>query len=120
MKYFLLGDPLLESSLTKGTTLCSEAHKTAVEVIFSPVSTHFQAVQAAKTWKLSGVSADLPDFSFSPQEYITQVLTHFLSISKIYFFPISISITTSGYHTTKIMTMHIIMEIYLKLLLTFM
>jgi conserved oligomeric Golgi complex subunit 7 len=69
----LLGDPLLEPSLRKGTNLCSEAHKTAVEVIFSPVSTHFQAVLAAKTWKLPGVSADLPDFSFSPQEYITQV-----------------------------------------------
>ncbi|XP_059485795.1 conserved oligomeric Golgi complex subunit 7 [Neocloeon triangulifer] len=67
------GDPLMEPSLRKGTNLCSEAHKTAVEVIFSPVTTHFEAVLAAKTWKLSGVSADLPDFSFSPQEYITQI-----------------------------------------------
>ncbi|XP_065340265.1 conserved oligomeric Golgi complex subunit 7 isoform X1 [Cloeon dipterum] len=74
------GDPLLEAPLRNGTNLCSTAHKTAVEVIVSPVMPQLDAVLAAKTWQLHRVSADLPDFSFSPQEYITQIGQYLMTL----------------------------------------
>ena len=57
--------------------LCSDVHHTTFQVIFAPISVQLEQVQSAPAWssvkQATGVAADLPDFSFAPQEYITQV-----------------------------------------------
>ena len=63
------------SSLNK---LCSDVHHTTFQVIFAPISVQLEQVQSAPAWssvnkQATSVAADLPDFSFAPQEYITQV-----------------------------------------------
>jgi hypothetical protein len=58
--------------------LCSDVHHTTFQVIFAPISVQLEQVQSASAWsnvnkQATSVAADLPDFSFAPQEYITQV-----------------------------------------------
>ena len=58
--------------------LCSDVHHTTFQVIFAPISVQLEQVQSAPAWssinkQATSVAADLPDFSFAPQEYITQV-----------------------------------------------
>jgi len=65
----------IASSLNK---LCSDVHHTTFQVIFAPISVQLEQVQSAPAWssvnkQATSVAADLPDFSFAPQEYITQV-----------------------------------------------
>jgi hypothetical protein len=64
----------IASSLNK---LCSDVHRTTFQVIFAPISVQLEQVQSAPAWssinKQATNVADLPDFSFAPQEYITQV-----------------------------------------------
>ena len=65
----------IASSLNK---LCSDVHRTTFQVIFAPISVQLEQVQSAPAWssvnkQATNVAADLPDFSFAPQEYITQV-----------------------------------------------
>ena len=76
----------IASSLNK---LCSDVHRTTFQVIFAPISVQLEQVQSAPAWssvnkQATSVAADLPDFSFAPQEYITQVswtvVTHYYSL----------------------------------------
>jgi hypothetical protein len=58
--------------------LCSDVHHTTFQVIFAPISVQLEQVQSAPAWsninkQATSIAADLPDFSFVPQEYITQV-----------------------------------------------
>ncbi|XP_015429189.1 PREDICTED: conserved oligomeric Golgi complex subunit 7 [Dufourea novaeangliae] len=65
--------------------LCSDLHRATYEVIFAPIFTQLLLVQKAPVWSaevntLSQLSADLPDYSFSPQEYITQVGQYLMTL----------------------------------------
>lgn len=75
--YFFLGSEttLLESVVTALEKLCRDVHFTTYQVIFAPVSVQLDTAQS--TWTSDTKSqavTDLPDYSFAPQEYITQVL----------------------------------------------
>jgi hypothetical protein len=71
---------LLEEHITLSLNkLCSDVHHTTFQVIFAPISVQLEQVQSAPAWSsvskpaTSAVAADLPAFSYAPQEYITQV-----------------------------------------------
>lgn len=70
---------LLEEHITLSLNkLCSDVHHTTFQVIFAPISVQLEQVQSASAWSsvskpATAISADLPAFSFAPQEYITQV-----------------------------------------------
>ncbi|XP_043271141.1 conserved oligomeric Golgi complex subunit 7 isoform X2 [Venturia canescens] len=65
--------------------LCADLHLTTYEVIFAPIFTQLLLVQKAPAWttengKPSNLSSDLPDYSFAPQEYITQVGQYLMTL----------------------------------------
>uniref|UniRef100_A0A1B6DV36 Conserved oligomeric Golgi complex subunit 7 n=1 Tax=Clastoptera arizonana TaxID=38151 RepID=A0A1B6DV36_9HEMI len=66
---------LLESITTTMEKLCRDVHFTTYQVIFAPIS--IQLDSAKYKWstdsKVQNV-CDMPDYSFAPQEYITQIL----------------------------------------------
>ncbi|XP_076644594.1 conserved oligomeric Golgi complex subunit 7 [Halictus rubicundus] len=76
---------ILDSIIKSIHKLCSDLHRATYEVIFAPIFTQLLLVQKAPAWstdasKLSQLSADLPDYSFSPQEYITQVGQYLMTL----------------------------------------
>lgn len=68
---------LLDHVTSEFGRLCSDIHHTTYQVVFAPISVHLDVVQSPKTWAQFTNStlhnSDLPDYSFTPQEYITQV-----------------------------------------------
>ncbi|XP_046623336.1 conserved oligomeric Golgi complex subunit 7 [Neodiprion virginianus] len=65
--------------------LCSDLHNTTYEVIFAPIFTQLLLVQKAPAWsseanRMANLSSDLPDYSFAPQEYITQVGQYLMTL----------------------------------------
>ncbi|CAH1108801.1 unnamed protein product [Psylliodes chrysocephalus] len=66
---------LLDSVTTEFSKLCIDIHHTTYQVVFAPISVHLDIVQNAQTWSQFDGSTmhDLPDYSFAPQEYITQI-----------------------------------------------
>ncbi|XP_031770996.1 conserved oligomeric Golgi complex subunit 7 isoform X3 [Apis florea] len=74
-------DPIIKSI----NKLCSDLHRATYEVIFAPIFTQLLLVQKAPAWsteanKMIHLSADLPDYSFAPQEYITQVGQYLMTL----------------------------------------
>lgn len=77
---YLLFDPteedgrLLEQSLTEVQVQCQSAVEAALSTIMAPVSSQLVTLPELPAWtSRPGTSAQLSS-SFSPQEYITQVL----------------------------------------------
>lgn len=66
---------LLDHAIGDFGKLCSDIHHTTYQVVFAPISVQLDVVQNEQTWSQfeGGVNSDLPDYSFTPQEYITQV-----------------------------------------------
>ncbi|KAG5873515.1 hypothetical protein JTB14_026601 [Gonioctena quinquepunctata] len=68
---------LLDSVMTEFQKLCADIYHTTYQVLFTPISEHLEVVHSAETWSQFDNStmynSDLPDYSFSPQEYITQI-----------------------------------------------
>lgn len=68
---------LLDHVTTEFNKLCADVHHTTYQVVFAPISSQLEVVSLPKTWiqfANSNVNtSELPDYSFSPQEYITQV-----------------------------------------------
>lgn len=62
---------LLDHVNAEFSRLCSDLHHTTYKVVFAPISTQLEQV---KHTNIGDISNDLPDYSYSPQEYITQVL----------------------------------------------
>ncbi|PSN54981.1 Conserved oligomeric Golgi complex subunit 7 [Blattella germanica] len=65
--------------------LCSDVHHTTFKVIFAPISAQLEQVQSAPAWSKESrqamtVAPDLPDFSFVPQEYITQIGQYLMTL----------------------------------------
>ncbi|KAI4489402.1 hypothetical protein M0802_011157 [Mischocyttarus mexicanus] len=75
---------ILDSIIKPINKLCSDLHHATYEVIFAPIFTQLLLVQKAPAW--SGdvnkmhLSTDLPDYSFAPQEYITQVGQYLMTL----------------------------------------
>lgn len=68
---------LLDHVTTEFNKLCADVHHTTYQVVFAPISTQLEVVSSPKIWtqfaNSSVNTSELPDYSFSPQEYITQV-----------------------------------------------
>ncbi|XP_066248690.1 conserved oligomeric Golgi complex subunit 7 [Euwallacea similis] len=69
---------LLDYVTKEFNKLCTDIHHTTYQLVFAPISTHLDTVSTADTWtQFDGSSlhnnTDMPDYSFSPQEYITQI-----------------------------------------------
>lgn len=65
---------LLEQSLTEAQAQCQSAVEAALSTIMAPVSSQLATIPDLPAWtSRPGTSAQLSS-SFSPQEYITQVI----------------------------------------------
>lgn len=68
---------ILDHAITEFTKLCADIHHTMYLVVFSPISTQLDSLVSPALWsnfnKTFVNNSELPDYSFSPQEYITQV-----------------------------------------------
>lgn len=72
---------LLESVIMALEKLCRDVHFTTYQVIFAPVSVQLETAQ--NTWASDTKSqavTDLPDYSFAPQEYITQIGEYLMTL----------------------------------------
>lgn len=73
---------LLEITHNELQRICKDIHHTTYQVVIAPITVQLDQVQSAKAWNDQEIqlpSNDLPDYSFAPQEYITQVL-RFISV----------------------------------------
>ena len=78
-------ETILDAIIKSIHKLCSDLHRATYEVIFAPIFTQLLLVQKAPAWstetnKMTHLSADLPDYSFAPQEYITQVGQYLMTL----------------------------------------
>ncbi|XP_020281658.1 conserved oligomeric Golgi complex subunit 7 isoform X1 [Pseudomyrmex gracilis] len=78
-------ETILDSIIKAIHKLCSDLHHTTYEVIFAPIFSQLLLVQKAPAWsleanKMSNLSSGLPDYSFAPQEYITQVGQYLMTL----------------------------------------
>ncbi|OAD53599.1 Conserved oligomeric Golgi complex subunit 7, partial [Eufriesea mexicana] len=78
-------ETILDSIIKSIHKHCSDLHRATYEVIFAPILTQLLQVQKAPAWsteanKMTHLSADLPDYSFAPQEYITQVGQYLMTL----------------------------------------
>lgn len=69
---------LMDSVMSEFCKLCIDIHHITYQVVFGPISKQLDIVTDTETWAQFDTSllhnSNLPDYSFSPQEYITQVL----------------------------------------------
>ncbi|XP_060524695.1 conserved oligomeric Golgi complex subunit 7 [Cylas formicarius] len=75
---------LLDHVTNEFSKLCSDIHHTTYQVVFGPIASQLSVVQVPQTWSQYDESAmhnsDLPDYSFSPQEYITQIGQYLMTL----------------------------------------
>lgn len=74
---------ILDSVIKPIHKLCSDLHHATYEVIFAPIFNQLLLVQKAPAWSDDNkmhLSTDLPDYSFAPQEYITQVGQYLMTL----------------------------------------
>lgn len=75
---------LLDHVLNEYGALCSNIYNVVYQIVFSPIATHLNVVQLPKTWEQFSNStfhfSNMPDFSFSPQEYITQIGQYLMTL----------------------------------------
>jgi hypothetical protein len=76
---------ILHSTLKSIQSLCVDLYQSTYEVIFAPIFTQLLQIQKAPAWSMnigneSSLSSDLPDYSFTPQEYITQVGQYLMTL----------------------------------------
>jgi len=75
--------PVLEESLDLLNSVASELQKTTFNIMFHPISTQLEKLPGLEAWDGSGqisLDSDLPEFSFSPQEYITQTGEYLMTL----------------------------------------
>ncbi|GJQ81597.1 Cog7 [Trypoxylus dichotomus] len=74
---------LLDHGVTEFNKLCVDIHNITYQVICAPISAQLSTVAQSKTWMQfadSTYMADLPEYSFSPQEYITQIGQYLMTL----------------------------------------
>ncbi|XP_013416401.1 conserved oligomeric Golgi complex subunit 7 [Lingula anatina] len=66
------------------SALSVDAHRFAFDIVFAQIKEHLQEVSTMEIWTSASaggaLTADLPTFSLSPQEYITQVGQYLMTI----------------------------------------
>lgn len=68
---------LLDRIYNEFNKLCSDIHYAIYQVVIAPVTKQLEIIQSEKFWidiNSSGIASELPEYSFTPQEYITQVI----------------------------------------------
>lgn len=68
----------LPSIGTKVEKMCKTIHQITYEVIFNPISSYINKAQSS--WTQNAQRSGLPDYSFTPQEYITQIGEYLLTL----------------------------------------
>lgn len=74
---------LLDQAVSEFNKLCSDIHYTTYQVVFAPISKQLDIIQSTKVWSQiseSNLNSELPDYSFSPQEYITQIGQYLMTL----------------------------------------
>ncbi|KAJ8983014.1 hypothetical protein NQ317_014311 [Molorchus minor] len=75
---------LLDHVTIEFNKLCVDIHHTTYQVVFAPLAVHLDVVQSPQTWTPYANStlhnSDLPDYSFTPQEYITQIGQYLMTL----------------------------------------
>ncbi|XP_044761910.1 conserved oligomeric Golgi complex subunit 7 [Coccinella septempunctata] len=75
---------LLDHISNEFVSLCSDIHDTTYQVVLSPISSQLNVVQSSKTWaqfaNSSFHTSDMPDYSLSPQEYITEIGQYLMTL----------------------------------------
>ncbi|XP_034934892.1 conserved oligomeric Golgi complex subunit 7 [Chelonus insularis] len=76
-----------ENVTEKIRKLCIDLHSVTYDVVFLPIYQQLITIKNVPTWSTSAQSTlttshlwDLPDYSFSPQEYITQVGQYLMTL----------------------------------------
>lgn len=79
---------LLDHVTTEFNKLCSDIHHTTYQVVYAPLAHHLDIVQSPTIWEQYASSSlhnsDLPEYSYTPQEYITQVTNCSFSYMEIF------------------------------------
>lgn len=57
--------------------ICAEIHDTTLASVFAPIEQHLRHIEPID---VTSSSTDLPDYSFAPQEYITQVGQYLMTL----------------------------------------
>lgn len=65
--------------------MCTELQSSAFSVIFHPIQEELSTVSGLAVWNSASagsesLEAEMPDFSFSPQEYITQIGQYLMTL----------------------------------------
>ncbi|KAI5746376.1 hypothetical protein M8J77_002971 [Diaphorina citri] len=68
----------LPSIVSKVEKMCKSIHQITYEVIFNPISSYINKAQSS--WTQNPQRSNLPDYSFTPQEYITQIGEYLLTL----------------------------------------
>lgn len=74
---------LLDHVTSDWSKLCADIHHLIGQVALAPALRHLETVQRATTWAqyAQGTSsADAPDYSFTPQEYITEIGQYLMTL----------------------------------------
>lgn len=64
---------LLENSMTESQAQCQKTVEAALHTIMNPISSQLIALPDLPAWNSRQLASTHLSFSFSPQEYITQV-----------------------------------------------
>jgi hypothetical protein len=86
MKHLEDGDnpTVLEAVKQDVFNLSSHVHKFAFDIVFAPLRLHLTDVPNMTVWKSENagmaLTSNLPDFSLSPQEYITQIGQYLMTL----------------------------------------
>ncbi|XP_067125689.1 conserved oligomeric Golgi complex subunit 7 [Centruroides vittatus] len=75
---------VLDDSFKIFRSLCAEIGKLVFDVVFDKIWTHIQEIPSLQVWSTENpagvLMSDLPAFSFSPQEYITQIGQYIMTL----------------------------------------
>jgi len=78
--------PLLNQSISLLRSTCSDLQKTTFSIMFHPISSQLDQIPNLSMWAASAVgqgtlaSTDMPEFSFSPSEYITCIGEYLMTL----------------------------------------
>jgi len=77
--------PILSQSLAELTSAAADLQKTTFEIMFHPISVQLEPLPDMEVWSSraagqGSLETDMPDFSFSPQEYITQIGSYLMTL----------------------------------------
>lgn len=64
-------------------TACREIYQLSFKVIFTPIAVLLESVPTAPAWKSKAVASELPDYSYAPQEYITQIGQYLMNLPQL-------------------------------------